>query len=440
MDKAIKKFNQKNSILVISSYPDKKKGIKDLNAVAWYSQKIIKKMAQNQSQKFVVLAEKTKKSSKFEFSQEKNVLLIRCWKNNSPLLFKDVFYWLKKFYQIETINIQFEFSMFGGLMTTILLPFFLIVIKVLRKKIVFTLHHVVADINTLSGHLNLKPNSLATKFFNHSLFFFYKLIGIFSHKIIVLDNELKKRLKKIIPQEKIAVVPIGVEEKTKTIGKREARKKLGLPQKDFILLSFGFVAWYKGTDWLVKQKFDKKTKLIIAGGESPTLKNKPHYRQFYNKVFQSAKKKDNVIVTGFLPENKIPLYFAASDLVLFPYRTKISSSGPLAWTLSYKKPFFLSTALSGYFLSEDFRESLNKAGIKKEMLLFSLKKDNSLKNKISHLNKTHLFELKKFSASLAQMQDDNQMSLRYHQELKEVFEKTTSNLKSRASVTQPAYV
>jgi len=437
MKEIIEQYNNQNTILIISSYPDKKEGIKNLNAVAWYCQKTLHQISKIKKQNFVVLAEKINEdNSRMGSVKNGRILVVRCWQRNSPFLFKDLICWLAKFNQIKTVNIQFEFSMFGGLLTTVFLLPFLLATKLLRKKIVLTLHHVVLDLNTLSGHLNLEKGSLFSRFFNFLLSAFYKIAGSSADKIIVLDRELEKRLTRYVAGEKISTVPIGIEENPKFINKQEARKRLGLAKKDFVILFFGFLTWYKGIDWLVKQRFGQKIKLIVAGGKSPTLKTKPHYQRFYKNVSQLAEKSENIFLTGFVPEEDIRIYFSACDLVILPYRTMISSSGPLSWALTFKKPFLLSKALENYFHSQDFLQSLKETGLKKSDLLFSLRR-NSLRKKIYGLNNVKLARLAKFSSILAQKRGGRFLASLYYHQLTGEVEKTPQL--DQEPVTEPVY-
>jgi glycosyltransferase involved in cell wall biosynthesis len=246
---------------------------------------------------------------------------------------------------------------------------------------------------------------------------FYKTVTACAHRIIVLEKELEERLSLLANPDKIAFVPIAIP--TVRLPKKEyAKSKLNLPKDVFVILFFGFVTWYKGVDWLLRAfKKGRKIKLIIAGGMSPTLKNKPHYQVFYHKVLALAKKK-GARITGFVDESDILLYFAAADLVIFPYRVFMSSSGPLAWTIAAKKPFILSSRLAPYFKSYDFQKASMLTYVKKEDLFFDFTSDK-LQKKISFLlkNKNQLAKLESFSAKLAKMRSPKFLACRYLEQL-----------------------
>jgi len=60
---------------------------------------------------------------------------------------------------------------------------------------------------------------------------------------------------------------------------------------------------------------------------------------------------------GFLDEKDLPVYFGAADLVVLPYRTFMSSSGPLSLAQAMGKPFILSEEAARVLKTQDFKES-----------------------------------------------------------------------------------
>jgi len=166
----LQKYNKKNTRIVVSSYPDKKDGIRNLNAIAWYAQKTFKGLA-NKGRKLIILAEIIKEPEVFE---DGNLLVIRCWRRNSPFYFFDLIRWIRFFNYPSNIIVEFEFNMLGGIFCTLSFPLFLIALRALRKKITLELHQVVLDINDLSGHLGLQKKGLFASVFNFSLKYFMK--------------------------------------------------------------------------------------------------------------------------------------------------------------------------------------------------------------------------------------------------------------------------
>ena len=416
----IEKYNRQDSILVVSSYPEC--GVKysgKVCAVGGFAKNTLfslrkKYQVQGEKRNFVVLTVTT--NGKQEVYEEKGVLVIRCITRNKPLSYLSFLGFLSKFSRIETVLAEFEFASFGGTLMTGLLPFLLGMLRIFGKKIVLVLHQVVFDLNQLTGHIGFRKNSLKLRFFQAGLKLFYQLMCLPAEKIIVLEKEFKNKLDKLVNPEKIAVIPHGVDDSLRLINKNSARKKLGILKNEKVILYFGYLAWYKGVDKLLEIFNKEGIKLIVAGGASFTQKKKPHYQQFLSRVGRLAEEK-NVQITGFLPEDKIGLYFCCADLVVLPYRTFMSSSGPLSLALSYKKPFIISRPMAKILETKDFQQSLKEAGLKKDDLVFSLTA-GSLERKLK-VSKQKLLQMEIFSQLMRKKRSFKNLTDRYTSVLKE---------------------
>jgi len=115
--------------------------------------------------------------------------------------------------------------------------------------------------------------------------------------------------------------------------KTAARNALGLPPDKTILLSFGLIKPYKNIDGLIAafdQIKDTNTVLLIAGNcGDQTL-----------AAALKAKAKLNPSIRldlKFIADSDVPTYFAASDLMVLPYK-QILNSGALLLSLSFNVP------------------------------------------------------------------------------------------------------
>jgi glycosyltransferase involved in cell wall biosynthesis len=264
------------------------------------------------------------------------------------------------------------------------------------KKTTIVCHHVIIDIGELSGHINLN-NKLKTSLLNFCIHVFYRMLLLFCYQVIVFDKILKDNLALFGNPNKIKVIPHGVEEFKNPVSRSAAREKINFSENDFVLLYFGYLAWYKGADWLVdeyaKLKAEQVT-LIMAGGPNPNHAGKGYYQDYIRRIEDECREK-GVLLTGFVKEEDIPLYFAASDVVVLPYRTLMSASGPLSIAFSFKKPFLVSEELSPMFETEDIKKTLDQLGINKADLIFStdfkekikkIRTDSEFRNKIEELS------------------------------------------------------
>lgn len=404
------RFNQPGTILVISSYPDLHRGIKDLNAVAWHSQKTLHSLATPQ-QKVVVFAETTGPITNYTDGQ--NILVIRSWTKGNFLSLLKTFFQSLTFTQAKTVLFQFEFNIFGGVTPVLFIPLLLLCYRLLGKKVIFELHQVITDLHQLSKHLNL-TNQLILKIYNQGLQTFYKVLGIFANHIVVLEEELSHRLSPFIPLSKINFIPISISKPNK-INQNYAKNKLGYKSSDFVILSFGYINWYKGSDWIANTLKNTKSKLILGGGPSPTLADKPYYQNFYKKVNDIAKNSHNITITGFIPENKISTYFTAADLVVLPYRVFMSSSGPLSWAFSYQKPVIMANTLKKYQTSIDFSTALTNCDISPDSIFFSFNQKKFIQKISSLKNSTQLQKLTTFSKYMNLSRSVENVTTKYNQ-------------------------
>ncbi|MFH1186545.1 MAG: glycosyltransferase [Candidatus Levyibacteriota bacterium] len=392
-NKYLKEFNKEDSIIVISSFPRKKeKYSKGVCAVASFTKNTllaIKK--QNQNKRIVVLTMKL--GNKEEVYKEDGMLIIRCFKRNSSFSYFNLLQNIRKFNHVKHVLLEFEFSSFGDISSTGSLSIVIWLLSIFNKRVTIVIHQVLLDLKEISGHIGISKKSLKIKFLNFALKNFYKFITYPAKNIIVLENELKNRLQNIIPKEKIVVIPHGVDKQiTTALNKKKSKLKLGMEKDELVILYFGYLTWYKGVDFLVKslQKHNringKKVKLVIAGGPSFTQDKKEHYQAFLRKTENLAKGLSHIEITGFVPEEKIADYFKASDVVVFPYRKFMSSSGPFSLALSFGKPVLLSENLQKLIKSNDIKEVLNKTGLLEKDIIFKLN-ENSLVEKIISVQK-----------------------------------------------------
>jgi glycosyltransferase involved in cell wall biosynthesis len=123
-------------------------------------------------------------------------------------------------------------------------------------------------------------------------------------------------------------------------GKAEALQKLGLNPQDRHLLFFGFIRKYKGLDLLLEAMADERVralqlKLIIAGEyySDETL---------YTGLIETYRLQQTVrLFTDFIPNDEVPLYFAAADLIAQPYRAA-TQSGITQIAYHFEKPMIVT--------------------------------------------------------------------------------------------------
>lgn len=341
-----------------------------------------------------------------------NYTVIRCWERNSLKTWINIYKEIRKRqkdYDECSVLIQFEFAAYGSMLSTLLIQPFFIALRVRGIRVVTVIHQVLLDLNSISKHVGIE-NKLLILFFSFGLKAFYILTVLLSKQIIVFEQILKIRLLKLhLQSRKIKTIPHGIIKFQSKIdlNKYELKAKYGYHRNDFIIVLFGYMAWYKGTDWLVNavDRFTKSkhssTKLIIAGGPSATQSEKQHYNDYYVSIFDKASRNPNIRITGFVPDEEVEAYLKLADLLVFPYRVLMSSSGPLSWALVYERPFLMSSKMKGYLKTNDAKKLVGKTLTTPDQILFDLNHIDFYQ-KIELYKHDHAFveELKNYSTQL----------------------------------------
>jgi glycosyltransferase involved in cell wall biosynthesis len=375
--KLVEQYNQPGNVLMITNYPPRGEGVHTakIGGVAGFAKNTLLPLAKKldrEDRKIIVLADVLDTAKTYE---EDGMLVIRGWKRNSLSLYWNLLKLLARFDKVDSVLIEFEFASYGDFWVTSLFPLFIGAAKILGKHVTIVLHQVITDLSSLLGHLGLHFGTRQYWLFATLLPLFYRLLTHTAGETIVLEEFLRKRLTGLAPMRHVTVIPHGIETKDRLPSQHRSRSRLGIDTNEFVILSFGFITWYKGTDLLLKafnkpEKIGKKSiRLIIAGGPSMTQQHKAHYQAYFDGVTALAKGKPHITMTGFVPNNKLDLYFAAADLVVLPYRTVMSSSGPFSLALAHQKPLLISEAMKNYTLTDDVVGALAQAKLSPKALL-----------------------------------------------------------------------
>jgi glycosyltransferase involved in cell wall biosynthesis len=211
--------------------------------------------------------------------------------------------------------------------TNILVLFNLLLVKLVKGKVVLTIHDVTsfADRNRSSFIANL----------------IYKLTdAVLTHNEFSQEEFIKLTS---VSKNDIHIVPHGNYTPFIKIrkDKTQSRAKLDLPQDKTILLFFGMIKKVKGLEVLLKSMrkvIDKNPDVVLL------IAGKPWENDFsiYQKIIDVNSLSENVILhTKFIDYEDVEHYYCASDLVVLPYK-KIYQSGVLMMTLSYERPALVS--------------------------------------------------------------------------------------------------
>jgi len=333
----------KLKIGLISSFPPAKCGI------ANYSAKLVKALNDIIDLRNVfVFAEVT--GYQMEIGNPVNV--VRAWRRNSPQCFLSIFgHVMSK--RVDIVHIQHEYLLYGGPYTSGFFPVLPLLLRLFGKKVVITMHSIVPKcflIWSFFEKYSASRKLVALKRF--LTIAVTRLSGIFSSRVIVHTEEAKNTLIKDykITAEKIQVIPHGIDLHNFRYNRKDAKKRLGLDGVN-VLLFFGFIHPRKGVENALKSlpkilKEYPNTRLIVAGACHRYLNlNRKTYLSYIERLSESLQLEHSVEFTKrFVPNDDLPLYFAAADICILPYTEEgiIGASGAFSMAASYGKPVVAS--------------------------------------------------------------------------------------------------
>lgn len=179
--------------------------------------------------------------------------------------------------------------------------------RLLSSRFIYTVHNV------------LPHNKGNSRFFRC----IYKVIYKFPNLFLVHTQLAKRMLKEqfSVPDNKITVISIGLNEEMPmtVLTKEEAKKKLGLLEEEKAILFFGKADEYKGLDLLI-QAFERlsldRLKLLIASW----FPSKAYREKILSLIACSSKRKDILLVEGFIPNEEVEVYCKGGEVLALPYR------------------------------------------------------------------------------------------------------------------------
>jgi len=229
----------------------------------------------------------------------------------------------------EVAHVQHQYFLFGGVSP--LKNHAILFLRAVQVPTVLTVHEIVMP-QPGDGFLRRMALNLTNR--NN---FFQPLIRAY----IVHTAQDRERLQTLgIPAERITVLPVGVPEPLPTPTAADAKQQLGLTGKRVLTL-FGFLSAKKGHRQALAALFHlpDDVVLLFVGDQHPD-DHSDSVSQLKAEIEASALQ-SRVQITGFIPAEQIPVYMAAADIALAPYR-ETSGSASLATLFAYSKPIIAS--------------------------------------------------------------------------------------------------
>ena len=218
----------------------------------------------------------------------------------------------------DFIVVRFWMPFFGPCLGTILRI-------VNRNK--FTQIICIAD--NVIPHEKRLGDKVLTKYFLSSI-----------HRFVTMSEKVNADLKTFTQKPSINIVHPIYDNFGDIVSKEEARKHLGLPVHEKIILFFGFIRKYKGLDLLLEAMNDSRIKeanikLLIAG---EFYDNKNEYETIIAKYNLAN---SLYLRTQFIDNTEVKYYLGAADFVIQPYKHATQSGvTPLAY--HFEKPMLVT--------------------------------------------------------------------------------------------------
>lgn len=233
------------------------------------------------------------------------------------------------------VHVQHEHFLYGGPSS---LPALLPSLQRLRRAgrgPVVTMHQVVDPAVIDRAYTQLHRVSLPAPVARIGLSALQRSISKRASACIVHEH----RFAEAIPGA--VVIPHGVEDGCEA-SREEARRRLCVDSDRLLVLSFGFIAPYKGLELALdaaRLALDD-VQLVVAGGEHPRLTAHDDYAAVLRAANPHAR------FTGYVPDEEVGLWFRAADVALLTHPKPHGSSGALALAIANSTPVLLSRGMA----------------------------------------------------------------------------------------------
>jgi glycosyltransferase involved in cell wall biosynthesis len=237
----------------------------------------------------------------------------------------------------DVVHLQWELFLYGGPMALPGLAPALVELRRSGRPLVTTMHQVLdpasIDRRTTALHRVGVPASLARL----GIGSVQRAIAAASNVTVVHEEPFRKLV------AGSTMIPHGVES-PESGDRAAARRRLGLDDR-LVVTCFGFLAPYKGLELAADAAalVGPDVHMVFAGGSHPRLTVDGGDGYLDDLKRRSG---DAATYTGWVADDDVATWFAATDVALFPYPKPFSASGALALALAHDTPVLMSPALA----------------------------------------------------------------------------------------------
>lgn len=293
----------------------------------------------------------------------KNVSVVNVWNKDLRFIFQITNYIIKN--KPNLVHIQHEINMFGGILTSVLFPALLLLVKILGFKLVITIHATVSPTQINSGFLKTFhfKQSKATKILVKIFFkYIYLSMIILGDTCIVHSDTAKNILESYKDNKKTVVIRHPI---------HDFKYQKSSRDKGYFLY-FGYMARRKGLEDIIASYkklgwLKKGHKLILAGG---VIKGQETTLIEIKKVIKKYNLGRDVKYLGKVDDKQQANLYKNAYVCLVPSKLAISSSGPLCHALGHHKCIIASNTP---YIKEDIQDLYSGLLVKKNNWLYQMK-------------------------------------------------------------------
>ena len=173
-----------------------------------------------------------------------------------------------------------------------------------------------------------------------------RMLCSLAHKLVVHSRQNREQVAKHyrIASSRICEVAHGsFESKARRLPAATSRKELGIAEDARVVLLYGALRGYKGIDVLLRAFSEvaraiDRARLLIAG------KKWVDWQPYGDIVKNAGLGRQVVLWLQYVPEDRVPVFFSAADIVVLPYTSFDAQSGVAATAVPFRKPMIVTRA------------------------------------------------------------------------------------------------
>jgi len=144
-----------------------------------------------------------------------------------------------------------------------------------------------------------------------------------------------------LPVEKISIIPHGLYDQYKKIGRAEAKEALSI-KEEYVILFFGLLRPFKGVKFLI-EGFEGIPKELMANTRLFIVGEAWEDRESVDRARRSEYRDNITVVDRYISDDEVSLYFSASDVFVAPYTRESHDPSAVAHiAMSYGMPVIAS--------------------------------------------------------------------------------------------------